>query len=200
MVSFPVDSAIIRVNRSVFSDKTVVKSTATALGMIKLPTLMGDADQLAEVRRQTDAFLAGLPLDDEGRKVIVEGGGSTAHYALDTSRAIEYNREEIIVNPDGSLTVSAVLHRPLRAARSWCFGMRGVYPEAFDETKGGGSCVPYQLAAMLQRTSPGMRAVDLDSHFDEIYRSCTERTSRTTLICSRSKTAQWSGGAGGTRA
>ena len=92
-----------------FPDKTVVKSTATALGMIKLPTLMSDADQLAEVRRQTDAFLAGLHLDDEGRQVIVEGGGSTAHYTLDTSRAIEYNREEIIVNPDGSLTVSAVL-------------------------------------------------------------------------------------------
>jgi hypothetical protein len=138
--------------------------------MIKLPTLMSDEDQLAEVRRQTDAFIAGLPLDDEGRKVIVEGGGSTAHYTLDTSRAIEYNREEIIVNPDGSLTVSAVLHRPLRAARSWCFGMRGVCPEAFDETEGGGSCVPHQLASMLQRTSPGLRAADLDSHFDEIYR------------------------------
>ena len=39
-------------------------------------------------------------------------------------------------------------------------------PEAFDETDG---CVPYQLAAMLQRASPGLRAGDLDSHFDEIY-------------------------------
>ena len=64
------------------------------------------------------------------------------------------------------MTVSAVLHRPRRAARSWCFGPRGVCPEAFDETDG---CVPYQLAAMLQRTSPGLRASDLDSHFDEIY-------------------------------
>ncbi len=40
---------------------------------------------------------------------------------LDTDRGIEHNAEEIIVRQDGSVTVDAVLHRPLRAARPLSF-------------------------------------------------------------------------------
>ena len=60
-----------------------------------------------------------------------------------------------------------MLHRPLRAAKPWCFGLRGVCPEAFNETDN--ICVPHQLAALLKRTSPGLWEDDLDYCFDEIY-------------------------------
>ncbi len=49
------------------------------------------------------------------------------------------------------------------------FGARGVCPQAFDETDD--NCVPHQLAALLQRTAPGLREDDLDYSFDEI---CSE--------------------------
>ena len=167
VVTFPVHAVLIRTNASQFEDNTVLKSTATSLGEIRLKTLMPDAEQLAEVKRLTEEYLAGLPVDDEGRKILIEGGGSQTTMTLDPNRQLEYNREEILIQPDGSLTVSAVLHRPLRAGMPWCFGLRGVCPEAFDETDDG--CVPHQLAALLQRTSPGLREGDLDHCFDEIY-------------------------------
>ena len=167
VVTFPVQSVLIRTNGTQFESDTDLKSTATSLGEIKLRTLMPEAEQLAEVKRLTEAFLAGLPVDAEGRKILIEGGGSQSTMTLDPDKPLEYNREEIHIQPDGSLTVSAVMHRPLRAGVPWCFGLRGCMPEAFDETDD--RCVPHQLAALLQRTSPGLREGDLDPHFDEIY-------------------------------
>ena len=87
------------------------------------------------------------------------------HTTLDEAGSLEYNREEILIRPDGSLTVSAVLHRPLRAARPWSFGFPGVCPEAYEETEG--RCVPHQLEAVLERTL-GLKASNMDWLFDEI--------------------------------
>jgi hypothetical protein len=53
---------------------------------------------------------------------------------LETELGVEYNKEEITIRQDGSTTVDAVSHRPLRAARPWSFGFRGVCPEAFGPT------------------------------------------------------------------
>ncbi len=85
------------------------------------------------MKRLTLEYFPGLPVDDDGRKILIEGGGSQATMTLDPSRQLEYNRPEILIQPNGSLTVSAVLHRPLRASMPWCFGLRGVCPDAFDE-------------------------------------------------------------------
>ena len=149
VVTCPVNMSLVRLNGSIYSDASVLKSTATSLGEIKLPSLMPDDDQLAEVRRLTEQFVANLRVDDEGQRVIIEGGGSQTRMTLDTERAVEYNKEDIIIQQDGSMTVDAVLHRPLRAARPWSFGFRGVCPEAFDPTEG--KCVSHQLAAVLEK-------------------------------------------------
>ena len=85
---------------------------------------------------------------------------------LDTERAVEYNKEEIIIQQDGSMTVDAVLHRPLRAARPWSFGFRGVCPDAYDPTEG--KCVSHQLAAVLEKQL-NLQESDLDWLFDEIF-------------------------------
>ena len=84
---------------------------------------------------------------------------------LDASRGLEYNREEIL-RQDGSLTVNAILHRPLRAAKPWGFGFRGVCPAAFDKTDD--RCVPHQLEAVLQRTL-GIAESDMDWLFEELF-------------------------------
>ncbi len=62
-------------------------------------------------------YIASLPVDDEGLKVFIQGGGSMPTMTLIEGRELEYNREEILIRPDGSLTVSAVLHTPLRASK-----------------------------------------------------------------------------------
>ena len=172
VVTFPVRISLLRINNTTYTDVSVLKSTAVSLGEITVPRTMSDEQQLAEVKRRTMQFLASLELDDNGQKVLVEGGGSSAHVVLDEEndkdgrkRENQYNREEILAQPDGSLTVAAVLHRPLRAARPWSFGFAGVCPEAFDETDG--RCVPHQLEAVLARTL-GLKEADMDWLFDEI--------------------------------
>ncbi len=76
VVTFPVQAVAIRIDVSRFEEDTVLKSTATRLGEIKLRTPMPDAEQLAEVKRLTGAYLAGRPVDDEGRKILIKGGGA----------------------------------------------------------------------------------------------------------------------------
>ena len=126
--TFPVEQSLLRHNGSVWLDWSVLKSTATDIGEITLPTLMLEEEQLAEVKRRALEYIASLPVDDEGRKVLLKGGGSAAEATLIEGREVEYNREEILIGPDGSLTVSAVLHRPLRASTPWSFGFPGVCP------------------------------------------------------------------------
>ncbi len=104
-------------------------------------------------------------MNEYGDRVIFEGGGSVPTVTFNEASPHEYNREEILIRPDGSLTVSAVLHRPLRNARPWCFGFPGVCPEAYEETEG--RCVPHQLEAVLKRTL-GLKASNMEWLFDEI--------------------------------
>ncbi len=99
------------------------------------------------------------------RKILFKGGGSAAETTLDEDRSLEYNKEEILIRSDGSLTVSAVLHRPLRSAKPGSFGFPGVCPEAYEETED--RCVPHQLEAVLKRTL-GLKASNMDWPVDEI--------------------------------
>jgi hypothetical protein len=62
-------------NGSVWEEETVLKSTATEIGEITVPTLMPEEGQLEEVKRRAVDYMASLPLDDEGRRVLIEGVG-----------------------------------------------------------------------------------------------------------------------------
>ncbi len=48
-------------SKSVYEGKSVLTSTATAFGEVKKSTLTLHAEQIAFVKEQTEAFLAGLP-------------------------------------------------------------------------------------------------------------------------------------------
>ena len=75
VITFPVLQTLLRINGTEWTDFTVIKSTAVEeIGEITLPTLMPEEEQLAEVKRRALAYIASLPLDDEGRKVMLKGG------------------------------------------------------------------------------------------------------------------------------
>ena len=192
VVTFPVNMSLVSLNDSVYSDASVLKSTTTSLGEIKLPSLMPDDEQLAEVKRLTEQFIANLPADDEGQRVLIEGGGSQTRMTLDTERAVEYNKEQIIIQQDGSMTVDAVLHRPLRAARPWSFRFRGVCPEAYDPTEG--KCVSHQLAA---RSSSTFRSLTWIGSLTRFSMSCTILAWQTIHTSWKPKTARSSAEGGG---
>ena len=166
VVTFPVHTTLVRVNGSLFHVDSVLHSTAVGLGEIAVPSLMPDAEQLVEVRRQTAEFIASLSADREGEMVLIEGGGSEAHITLDVGGEIQYNKETISIQPEGGLVVSALLHRPLRASKPWSFGFRGVCQEAFDETED--KCVSHQLAALCKKILK-MEEKDVEYLFDAIY-------------------------------
>jgi len=169
VVTIPVIQTLVRTknkDRSIYTtDTSVLKSTATPLGEISLPTLMPDEEQLAEVKRRAQAYLDSLP-EADGHKVIFQGGGSEATSVLDPSRPLEYNKESISVLPDGSYNVEALLHRPLRDAKPWMFGFAGVCPEAYDQTES--NCVVHQMVAVMQE-SLSLRESDLETYFDVIF-------------------------------
>ena len=67
-----------------------MKSTALGeIGEITMPTLMPEEEQLAEVKRRALHYIASLPLDDEGRKVLIQGGGSMKPITLIENRPLE---------------------------------------------------------------------------------------------------------------
>ncbi len=82
------------------------------------------------------------------------------------ARKLEYNKETIAIRQDGSLTVSALMHRPLRAANPWSFGFKGCIPEAYDATEG--RCVSHQLAAVT-RKSLRLDEAEIEGVFDGVF-------------------------------
>ncbi len=64
------------------------------------------------------------------------------------------------------MTVDAVLHRPLRDARPWCFGFRGVCPEDYDAIEA--RWAPHQLAAVFQKQL-NLGEADINWLFDPIF-------------------------------
>jgi hypothetical protein len=117
LVTFPVLGRLLRNNGTEWKVDTVLKSTATSLGEIKLPVTMPEAEQIAEVKRRTLAYIASLPKDDAGDAIMIQGEGSEPTAALDDARGLQYNKEEILAQPEGGVSISAVMHRPLRAAK-----------------------------------------------------------------------------------
>ena len=75
-----------------------------------MPTTLTDAQQHQRLRRQVDAFLAGLD-EFDGEKLLLVGYES---WRYDPTGTIEYNKESVEVRPDGQARVQAVMHRPLR--------------------------------------------------------------------------------------
>ena len=107
-------------------------STATPLGEINVPTTLSEAQQLARLRRQVDAFLAGLD-EEDGDRILLAGYET---WLYDPEATIEYNRESVEVRPDGHARVEAVMHRPLRDAKPWSFGLKGICDEALHDSEG----------------------------------------------------------------
>ena len=71
-VTFPVKEMHIVDGEVVWEKDTVLKSAAVDAGETKLPTLMPEAEQLAEVKRRAEAFVNSLPEQDgmEGSKAF----------------------------------------------------------------------------------------------------------------------------------
>ncbi len=46
------------------------------MSWVKMSILMPDDEQLAMVKQRVEEFIAYLPLDDDGRKILIERGGS----------------------------------------------------------------------------------------------------------------------------
>ena len=167
VVTFPMKQVRMKDGHVAFERDGVLKSTATALGEISLPTLMPEDQQLAEVKRQTEAFIASLPIleghgDDEHshEKLLLDANSDSLGFGfLDQTRSIEYNREHIDIRPNGEAEVSAVLHRPLRG-KPWSFGYAGVCPQAYEETNG--RCVQRQMETLTKEQN-------LEKDFDDIY-------------------------------
>jgi hypothetical protein len=201
VVTFPAVSSLVRLNGSVYMDKTVVKSTALTLGEIAVPSLMPSDEQLALVKAKTEEFISTLPRDDDNKKVLIEGGGSTMHMVLDDEadpvtgevRQLEYNKETIAIRQDGSLTVSALMHRPLRAAKPWSFGFKGCVPEAYEATEG--QCVSHQLVAVT-RKSLKLDEVEIEGVFDGVFEDlyppgCANSPYDIETECGRIETRGW---------
>ena len=82
-------------------------------------------------------------------------------------RSDKYNtKKSIAIRQDGSLTVSAPRHRPLRAAKPWCFGFKGCTPGVHDATEG--RCVTHQAAAAT-RKSLKLEDADIEGVVDGIF-------------------------------
>ncbi len=164
VVSFPVKEMHIVNGDIAWEKETVLKSTATPLGEITLPTLMPEEQQLAEVKRRADAFVASLSelpgIEGSKEFKIVDSYNYTV---LDTTRSIEHNRDHIDIRPNGESVVSAVLHRPLRGD-VLDFGFPGVCPEAYQDSNG--RCVQRQLEALTKEQNLER---DMDDIYQELY-------------------------------
>jgi len=158
LVQLPAKIQLRRKNGSYYVRDEYLQSSAVGLGEIHLPSTMTEAQQRAEVKRQTDEFLSGLPTVAGGLSETIPGphqvlmaGYET--WLLDPDRPVLYDRQETFVAPDGEVSVQATLDRPLHHAKPWKFpGLyrcEGLAPEAFEETDG--NCVPYQLHKLLKK-------------------------------------------------
>ena len=165
-ITFPVTTVFIHSNGTVYErpgDWLASTSDKVGLGEIALPTLMPEAEQLAEVRRRAEEYVAQQPVID-GERVLHRNHYEI--YQLDPEREITFNRESVRILPDGTADVDATLHRPLRFGRPWNFGFNGVCPEAYDDTDD--ACVPHQLRALLARR--GLTEGSIEEHLDTSYR------------------------------
>lgn len=166
VVSFPTKLIHMKNGQQVWERGSALKSTATPLGEISLSTLMPEEEQLAEVKRRAQAFLDSLSTAHDGNAILLDAADSDSQniVLLDSSQAIQYNKEHIDIRPNGESTVSATLHRPLRAGKPWNFGFAGVCPEAYRESDG--RCVQKQLEALTKEQNVEK---DLDIIYRELY-------------------------------
>jgi hypothetical protein len=154
VIKIPARVYLQRKNGTWYTREDSLPSTATPLGEINVPTTLSEAQQLTRLRRQVDAFLAGLE-EEDGDKILMAGYET---WLYDPEGTIEYNRESVDVRPDGQARVEAVMHRPLRDAWPLSFGLKGICDESLHDT--AGQCVAYQLAAVL-RTRKGEKPFDM---------------------------------------
>ena len=140
-VLFPVSVDLVRKDGSVFSrDGDYMPSTAVDLGEIEVPASLDDAQQIAEVKRQAEEWLAGR--DDIDNEKILLAGYETHRY--DPSRPIQYNK--LHFNAEGD--PKATLHRPLNHGKPWAFNFGAdVCEEALEASDG---CVVHQLSKYIR--------------------------------------------------
>jgi hypothetical protein len=87
VVTIPTEELLVRKKESVFLIKSTTQGTNTSIGEIRVPALMTERQQEKAVKAQVDQYLQSLPTID-GKKVIVEGGGSEKAILLDESREL----------------------------------------------------------------------------------------------------------------
>ncbi len=177
IVRFHVVEMVVRTNRSVWAEKSVLPSTATDLGEMEVPALWPQARQLEEIKRRAREWLRSLEsteieaeqavanMEAGTWKVIVSATGSMKTVLAKDDCELEFDKQTITVHERGEVDVGAVLHRPLRQGLPWSFGFKGVCPEALQESDD--RCVPLQIGALLKEL--GMEGHWLDDAFDLIY-------------------------------
>jgi hypothetical protein len=152
---------------------------------------MSDADQITKVKRRVVGHLYHLPVDRIA--CYPDRGGSCPAETFHPDRAVEYNRDEITVRQNGSSNATVILNRPLRAAKPWSFGFKGVCPAAFDITSD--RCVPYQLSTVLKHTPSMHRKPTSMSDSTRSTGRCTPPARRTMRMNLRQRMARARAGA-----
>ncbi len=177
VVRFHTVEVVVRTNRAIWAEKSVLPSTATDLGEIEVPALWPQARQLEEIKRRAREWLASLDTEEVEPeqavanlaagtwRIIVSATGSMKTVLAKADCELELDKQTISVHEGGEVDVEAVLHRPLRQGLPWNFGFRGVCPEALQESED--RCVPLQVGALLKEL--GMEGQWLDAAFDNIY-------------------------------
>ena len=140
-VLYPVTVDLTRKNGSIYSRTgDYMPSTAVDLGEIEVSAALTEAEQIAEVKRQAQAWMDEQPNID-GERVLLPGYET---HRLDPNRELQFNRMSF--NAAGE--PSAVMHRPLTAGTPWMFDFPGVCPEAGEETND--QCVAHQLSKYIR--------------------------------------------------
>ncbi|MCP3885265.1 MAG: hypothetical protein GY700_07290, partial [Propionibacteriaceae bacterium] len=168
IVRIPVKTHLKRKNGTYYVKDGWIDSTSIpALGELSFPATMSEAQQRAEVRRRTQAYLD-TKTEWLGMKMITDGGDYDPQ-VYDESRGLEFSREEIRV-ADGEAQVTAAIDRPLRDARPIVYGdmanVHGLAPEGF-EVPAGVNCVVHQLQVLVRcRGRPLWTRECLEHQFD----------------------------------
>ena len=175
IIRFHVVEIVVRSNKTMWAEKSILPSTATPLGEVEVPATWSQERQLEELKRRAREWLASLEswdIEDDSTpnleagtwKIVTAGGGTIKSIVAKENCDLEYDKQSITVHEDGEVDVEAVIHRPLRQAFPWDFGFKGVCPEALEPSDN--KCVPLQLNAILEDLK--MSKEWLEEAFDDI--------------------------------
>ena len=140
-IIWPCFTQLTRTNGSIYEREDWLPSTATELGEIEVPRALTEQAQRQKVAAIEAAWRSQQPMIGDRRALVVGYESAT----IDTSRQIQYNK----LSMGSAGNTEAVMHRPLREGRPWCFhGLEGVSEDAYEQTEN--RCVSYQLSKHLK--------------------------------------------------